>query len=100
LKVGQVATETCGAPEICETLARFFRSTAGGSAVDRLFVCGGGSLLAGLLDRLRQQLDIRTIPLDPFRLLGEAGNVEVPGARDRRMAAVAVGLALRHEECR
>jgi type IV pilus assembly protein PilM len=85
--------------EVQKTL-EFFRSTAGGSAVDRLFVCGGGSLLAGLLDRLRQQLDIRTIPLDPFRLLGEAGNVEVPGARDRRMAAVAVGLALRHEECR
>jgi type IV pilus assembly protein PilM len=85
--------------EIQKTL-EFFRSTAGGSAIDRLFACGGGSLLAGLLDRLRQQLDIRTIPLDPFRLLGDAGVADASGARDRRMAAVAVGLALRQEDCR
>jgi type IV pilus assembly protein PilM len=85
--------------EVQKTL-EFFRSTAGGSAIDRLFVCGGGSLLAGLLDRLRQQLDIRTIPLDPFRLLGDAGVTDASGASDRRMAAVAVGLALRQEECR
>jgi type IV pilus assembly protein PilM len=85
--------------EIQKTL-EFFRSAAGGSAVDRLFVCGGGSLLAGLLDRLRQQLDIRTIPLDPFRLLGGAAAADAAGHWHRRVAAVAVGLALRQEQCR
>ena len=84
--------------EIHKTL-EFFRSTTGGSAVDRLFVCGGGSLLAGLLDRLRQHLDIRTIPLDPFRLLGGAA-ADTAGHRHRRVAAVAVGLALRQERYR
>jgi type IV pilus assembly protein PilM len=85
--------------EIQRTLD-FFRSTTGAAAIDRLFVCGGGSLLAGLLDRLRQRLDIRTIPLDPFRLLGGTRASDAAGERHRRVAAVAVGLALRQEDVR
>ena len=98
-RVLQASTETL-VDEIRKTLD-FFRSTTGAAAIDRLFVCGGGSLLAGLLDRLRQRLDIRTIPLDPFRLLGGAPLDDAAGGgTNRRVAAVAVGLALRREDRR
>jgi type IV pilus assembly protein PilM len=86
--------------EIRSTLD-FFRSATGAERIDRLFVCGGGSLIAGLLDALRQRLDIVTVPFDPFRLLGGAPK-EIPtgGSIAPCIAAVAVGLALRQEDGR
>src|SRR5918995_66188 len=86
--------------EIRSTLD-FFRSATGAERIDRLFVCGGGSLIAGLLDALRQRLDIVTVPFDPFRLLGGAPK-EIPtgGSIAPCIAAVAVGLALRREDGR
>jgi type IV pilus assembly protein PilM len=86
--------------EIRSTLD-FFRSATGAERIDRLFVCGGGSLIAGLLDALRQRLDIVTVPFDPFRLLGGAPK-EIPtgGSIAPCIAGVAVGLALRREDGR
>src|SRR5918993_3690450 len=86
--------------EIRSTLD-FFRSATGAERIDRLFLCGGGSLIAGLLDALRQRLDIVTVPFDPFRLLGGAPK-EIPtgGSTAPCIAAVAVGLALRREDGR
>jgi type IV pilus assembly protein PilM len=86
--------------EIRSTL-EFFRSATGAERIDRLFVCGGGSLVPGLVEVLRQRLDIPTVPLDPFRLLGGAP-AQVPGSHriEPRIAAVAVGLALRQEDGR
>lgn len=86
--------------EIRSTLD-FFRSATAAERIDRLFVCGGGSLIPGLLDALRQRLDIATVPLDPFRLLGGAPKgVPAGGCIAPRIAAVAVGLALRQEDGR
>jgi type IV pilus assembly protein PilM len=97
--VVQASTETL-VEEIRKTLD-FFRATTGAAAIERLFVSGGGSLLAGLLDQLRQRLEIRTIAFDPFRLLGGPPFAGVADSgRHRRMAAVAVGLALRREDSR
>ena len=86
--------------EIRSTLD-FFRSATGAERIDRLFVCGGGSLVAGLLEALRQRLDIATVAFDPFRLLGGAPK-HVPGGSSGApcIAAVAVGLALRQEDGR
>jgi type IV pilus assembly protein PilM len=86
--------------EIRSTLD-FFRSATGAERIDRLFVCGGGSLIAGLLEALRQRLDIVTVRFDPFRLLGGAPK-EIPtgGSIAPCIAAVAVGLALRQEDGR
>jgi type IV pilus assembly protein PilM len=78
----------------------FFRSATGADRIDRLFVSGGGSLLVGLVDALRQRLDIKAVPLDPFRLLGPPKDVPPDSFVERRTGAVAVGLALRQEDGR
>jgi type IV pilus assembly protein PilM len=86
--------------EIRNTLD-FFRSATGTERIDRLFVCGGGSLVQGLLEALRQRLDIITVPFDPFRLLGGAPkHGPAGGSLAPRLAAVAVGLALRQGDGR
>jgi type IV pilus assembly protein PilM len=89
------ATTAALVGEIRSTLD-FFRSATGAERIDRLFVCGGGSLVRGLLEALRGRLDITTVPFDPFRLLGGAPtHGPAGGSLAPRLAAVAVGLALR-----
>lgn len=78
----------------------FFRATAAGEHIERIYVAGGSSKVPGLLEALRQEFSLPVEVLNPFqRILPSTDAVENeiidlnPG-----QLAVAVGLALRSFE--
>lgn len=75
----------------------FFRATASGENIRRIYVAGGSARVPGLLDLLREEFAMPVEELYPFRRV----NVN-PGRHDENMLrdmaprlAIAVGLALR-----
>lgn len=85
------------ASEVGRTLD-FFRATTGIETVDRVVMCGGGSLVAGFVDVAAERLEVKVELANPFR------NITVDPGVDQAMvnaaapaAAVVVGLALRRE---
>jgi type IV pilus assembly protein PilM len=75
----------------------FFRATAGGEHIQKLYMAGGSARVAGLADILKQELGIPVEELNPFRKIkfdrsSQAG--ELVNSNSPRLA-VAVGLALR-----
>ncbi len=78
----------------------FFRATAGGEHIQKLYMAGGSARVYGLTDVLKQELGIPVEELNPFRRLkyehsGEAA--DIIAANGPRLT-VAVGLALRSFE--
>jgi len=78
----------------------FFRATAAGEHIQKLYLAGGSAKIDGLADLLKQELGIPVEELNPFRLVqfertGKTG--EEVAVNPPRMA-VAVGLALRSFE--
>jgi type IV pilus assembly protein PilM len=74
----------------------FFRQTATGENIQRIYVAGGTARIEGLVDLLKQEFNIPVEILDPFRRIAVPKNVDPEMVRDLgpRMT-VAVGLALR-----
>lgn len=75
----------------------FFRATASGEHIERIYIAGGSSKVPGLVDALRQEFSMPVEILNPFqRILPPSDSLENdildqnPG-----QLAVAVGLALR-----
>jgi type IV pilus assembly protein PilM len=75
----------------------FFRATASGENIQRIYVSGGTARIPGLIDLLREEFAMPVEEMYPFRRI-----VVTPGKHDeeeiRQMAprlAIAVGLALR-----
>jgi type IV pilus assembly protein PilM len=74
----------------------FFRASAGGESVEKMYVTGGTARLDGLLDVLREEFSLPVEALDPFRgiqIPGDAGENHL-----REMApqlSIAAGLAMR-----
>ena len=78
----------------------FFRATAGGEQIQKLYLAGGSARVFGLADLLKQELGIPVEELNPFRKIkfersGESSDLVT--SQGPRMA-VAVGLALRSFE--
>ncbi|MGH9638166.1 MAG: type IV pilus biogenesis protein PilM, partial [Candidatus Angelobacter sp.] len=78
----------------------FFRATAAGEHIERIYIAGGSSKVPGLVDALRQEFSMPVEILNPFqRIMPPADALESeileqnPG-----QLAVAVGLALRSFE--
>jgi len=77
----------------------FFRATAAGEHIERIFLAGGSSQVPGLVEALRQEFSLPVELLNPFQKIepptGAQGDVI-----DKNLAqlAVAVGLALRSFE--
>jgi len=75
----------------------FFRATAGGEHIERIYVAGGSSCVPGLIEALRQEFAIPVEALNPFQ------RIQSPATPDEEelvnqnagQLAVAVGLALR-----
>ena len=77
----------------------FFRATASGEHIERIYVAGGSSQVRGLVEALRQELSIPVEPLNPFlRIVPPIGEGADLVQRNSAQLAVAVGLALRSFE--
>lgn len=77
----------------------FFRATAGGEHIERIYMAGGSSQVPGLIEALRQEFSIPVDILNPFQ------KIELPTGpgtefldHNAGQLAVAVGLALRSFE--
>jgi len=78
----------------------FFRATAAGEHIEKIFLAGGSSKVPGLMESLRQEFSLPVEILNPFQKI--APPAEGPGAQlveqNAGQLAVAVGLALRSFE--
>jgi type IV pilus assembly protein PilM len=77
----------------------FFRATAAGEHIERIYVAGGSSGVPGLIEALRQEFSLPVEVLNPFQRIeppvdGGFGLVD----KNAGQLAVAVGLALRSFE--
>jgi type IV pilus assembly protein PilM len=83
--------------EIQKTLDFFKQISATDRLLDRLYLCGGTSQVAGLRESLGQRLDAEVELLNPFRKVMPSGRDATPEMVNEMMptASVAVGLALR-----
>jgi type IV pilus assembly protein PilM len=77
----------------------FFRATAAGEHIERIFLAGGSSQVPGLIEALRQEFSLPVELLNPFQKI-EPPTGPNADLVDKNLAqlAVAVGLALRSFE--
>jgi type IV pilus assembly protein PilM len=75
----------------------FFRATASGENIRRIYVAGGTSRVPGLLDLLKEEFAMPVEELDPFRKIAiNTGRHDESQIRELApRLAIAVGLALR-----
>ena len=75
----------------------FFRATAAGEHIERLYVAGGSGQVPGLIEALRQEFSLPVEVLNPFQKIGYAEGVPHADVINQNAGqlAVAVGLALR-----
>jgi type IV pilus assembly protein PilM len=73
----------------------FFRATAAGEHIERIYLAGGSSRVPGLIEALRQEFSLPVEILNPFqRIIPSAAESEII-EQNAGQLAVAVGLALR-----
>jgi len=74
----------------------FFRATAGGEHIEKIFLAGGSCKVPGLIESLRQEFSIPVEELNPFQKIGPPIGLGVELVEQNAgQLAVAVGLALR-----
>jgi type IV pilus assembly protein PilM len=95
-KVGTVS-EDAKMPILQQVTFDFFRATASGEHIERIFLAGGSSVVPGLMEALRQEFSIPVEVLNPFQKISAAGAPELV-EKNAGQLAVAVGLALRSFE--
>jgi len=77
----------------------FFRATASGEHIERIYVAGGSSQVPGLVEALRQEFSIPVDPMNPFlKIVPPIGEGADLIEKNAAQLAVAVGLALRSFE--
>jgi len=75
----------------------FFRATAAGEHIERIYLAGGSSKVPGLMEALRQEFSLPVEVLNPFAKISPATSSDLI-ERNAGQLAVAVGLALRSFE--
>jgi type IV pilus assembly protein PilM len=73
----------------------FFRATAAGEHIERIYLAGGSSRVPGLMEALRQEFSLPVELLNPFQRIGSANVASDLIDQNGGQLAVAVGLALR-----
>jgi type IV pilus assembly protein PilM len=77
----------------------FFRATATGEHIERIYLAGGSSQVPGLIEALRQEFSIPVEGLNPFiKIEAPTGGNSDLFDKNSAQLAVAVGLALRSFE--
>jgi type IV pilus assembly protein PilM len=77
----------------------FFRATAAGEHIERIYLAGGSAKVPGLMEALRQEFSLPVEPLNPFQRITPGSGVPTDLIdRNAGQLAVAVGLALRSFE--
>jgi type IV pilus assembly protein PilM len=78
----------------------FFRATAAGEHIERIYLAGGSAQVSGLVEALRQEFSLPVEMLNPFARIGFAEGTPMAELIQRNpgQLAVAVGLALRSFE--
>jgi type IV pilus assembly protein PilM len=78
----------------------FFRATAGGQHIEKIYLAGGSSVVPGLMEALRQEFSMPVEVLNPFqRVRADVSGLEGELVHHNAgQLAVAVGLALRSFE--
>ena len=77
----------------------FFRATAAGEHIERIYLAGGSAKVPGLMEALRQEFSLPVEPLNPFQRITAGSGVPTDLIdRNAGQLAVAVGLALRSFE--
>ncbi len=71
----------------------FFRATAAGEHIERIYLAGGSSKVPGLVEALRQEFSLPVEVLNPFQRVGAPPSPFIE--QNAGQFAVAVGLALR-----
>jgi len=75
----------------------FFRATAAGEHIERIYLAGGSSKVGGLMEALRQEFSLPVEVMNPFAKIAPAADSDLID-RNAGQLAVAVGLALRSFE--
>jgi type IV pilus assembly protein PilM len=75
----------------------FFRATAAGEHIERIYLAGGSARVPGLMEALRQEFSLPVEILNPFARIDYTGGSEIV-QNNAGQLAVAVGLALRSFE--
>jgi type IV pilus assembly protein PilM len=78
----------------------FFRATAAGEHIEKIFMAGGSSKVPGLIEALRQEFSLPVEYLNPFQKITYADGTPAAQLIEQNAGqlAVAVGLALRSFE--
>lgn len=76
----------------------FFRATAAGEHIERIYLAGGSSKVGGLMEALRQEFSLPVEIINPFAKIDYVANASELIDRNAGQLAVAVGLALRSFE--
>lgn len=78
----------------------FFRATAGGEQIQKLYLAGGSAHVYGLSDLMKQEMGIPVEQLNPFRRIHapETGPIGETVSSQGPRLSLAVGLALRSFE--
>ncbi len=75
----------------------FFRASAAGEHIERIYLAGGSSQVPGLIEALRQEFSLPVEVMNPFQKIGYSESMPNTDAiaRNAGQLAIAVGLALR-----
>ncbi|HET9696523.1 MAG TPA: type IV pilus assembly protein PilM [Terriglobales bacterium] len=76
----------------------FFRATAAGEHIERVYLAGGSAKVPGLMEALRQEFSLPVEILNPFARIDYVAGASELIERNAGQLAVAVGLALRSFE--
>jgi len=77
----------------------FFRATAAGEHIERIYLAGGSARVPGLMEALRQEFSLPVELLNPFQRISPGSGVTTDLIdQNAGQLAVAVGLALRSFE--
>ncbi|MBV9087702.1 MAG: type IV pilus assembly protein PilM [Acidobacteriaceae bacterium] len=76
----------------------FFRATAPGEHIEKIYLAGGSSKVPGLMEALRQEFSLPVEVLNPFQRISASETMAAQVQQNPGQLAVAVGLALRSFE--